>query len=284
MDLNEEMLHDLTHKWRREIWRPFMAAVRDYRLVEPGDRIAVCVSGGKDSMLLAKCMQALKRHAPYPLYLRFLVMDPGYEIENRRRIEENGRRLGIPLEFFDADIFSAMEQMGSASCHMCAMMRRGTLWREAQRRGCGKIALGHHFDDAIETLLMSMLYGGQIRGMLPMRGSDNVPGMRLIRPLYRVREEHILAWRDENGLEFLQCACRAAREAGLREDGSSDSKRLEIKELIRRLRALNPNADRNLFASMHNVSLDTMIRWKYRGNESGFLDEFASGGVPKETP
>lgn len=273
MELYQEVERALTKEYRKRIWRPFLSALKDYRLVNDGDRIAVCISGGKDSMLLAKCMQELKRHSPTDFSLTFLVMDPGYAPENRRRIIENAGRLNIPIEIFETDIFDSVAAMGGSPCYMCAKMRRGYLYREASRRGCNKIALGHHFDDVIETILMSMLYGAQIQGMMPKLHSDNVRGMQLIRPLYKVHEEEIIRWRDDYGLSFLRCACRLTEGRSVGDD-EGDSKRLEMKRLIRQLKEVYPTVDRNIFHSMHNVSLDTMIRWKYDGREFSFLDGY----------
>lgn len=274
MEFYQEIERGLTGCWRKPIWRPFMAAVREYALVAHGDRIAVCISGGKDSMLLAKCMQELRRHSPLDFELRFLAMDPGYAPENRRRIEKNAELLHIPLEIFETDIFAAVEEMDCNPCFMCAKMRRGYLYRHAQALGCNKIALGHHYDDAVETTLMSMIYAGQIQGMLPRLKSDNVSGMELIRPLYKVREAEIIRWRDENGLSFLNCACRRVATRTLNADGTSNSKRLEMKALLQRLCALNPDADRNIFRSLHNVNLDAVIGWKCDGVQHSFLEKF----------
>ncbi len=273
MEFYQEIEHDLTAKWRKKIWRPFMAAIREYDLVSQGDRIAVCISGGKDSMLLAKCMQELKRHSPLDFDLVFLAMDPGYAPENRKRIEENAELMHIPLKIFETDIFEAVEAMDCNPCFMCAKMRRGYLYRRAQTLGCNKIALGHHFDDAVETTLMSMIYAGSVQGMLPKLKSDNVPGLELIRPLYKVREAEIVRWRDENHLSFLNCACRRVAGRTLNADGSSNSKRLEMKALIGHLCALNPDADRNIFRSLHNVNLDAVIGWKSGGEYHSFLED-----------
>ncbi len=270
MRFDEEVGRALTGRWRKVIWRPFMAAIKEYKLVEAGDRVAVCVSGGKDSMLLAKCMQELKRHSPWEIGLRFLCMDPGYAPEARARIEENAKLLGIPLEFFETDVFAAVEAMDCNPCFMCARMRRGYLYRRAKALGCNKIALGHHFDDAIETLVMSMLYAGQLRGMRPMIDSDSVPGMRLIRPLYEVREAEIEAWRDFYGLRFLPCSCAFAERR-------TDSKRQEAKELIRQLAALHPEAPANIFRSAHNAMLDSLNGWKLHGEAHSFLEEERGG-------
>ena len=258
--------------FRKPIWRPFMRAVRDYRLVEPGDRIAVCVSGGKDSMLLAKLMLLLQRHGDAPFEAVCLIMDPGYRPEVRARAEQTARRLEIPYELFESDVFEAAEQAGGTRpCFMCARMRRGCLYRKAQALGCNKIALGHHFDDVIETTLMAMLYGGQIQAMPPMLHAKNFPGMTLIRPLYKVREADIIAWRDAFGLEFLRCACRLSESAAVDE---SASKRQEIKRLIAALHQTNPKVEQNIFNSIHRVQLDTLLGWKYRGVNHSFLDDY----------
>ena len=273
MEFYQQIEKDLTGRYRKKIWRPFMSAVKEYRLVENGDKIAVCISGGKDSMLLAKCMQELKRHSPLNIELRFIAMDPGYAPENRRRIKENCEKLHIPVEFFDTDVFEAVDIMDCKPCYMCAKMRRGYLYRYAQSIGCNKIALGHHYDDAVETILMSMIYAGQMRGMRPMLGSENVPGMQLIRPLYKLRESEIIAWRDENELKFLACACKVTQNNAIRPDGSADSKRAEMKNLVRQLEKLNPDAARNIFRSAHSVALDHLISWKHMGEAHSFLDE-----------
>lgn len=278
MEFYQEVERALTKEYRKKIWRPFLSALKDYRLVNDGDRIAVCMSGGKDSMLLAKCMQELKRHSLTDFELTFLVMDPGYTPANRQRIVDNAARLNIPISIFETDIFSSVVEMGGSPCYMCAKMRRGYLYREAKRRGCNKIALGHHYDDVVETVLMSMIYGAQLQSMMPKLHSDNVPGMELIRPLYKVHEAEIIRWRDDNDLHFLQCACKFTEEQRLYDDGSSNSKRQEMKALLRHLKQLNPIADRNIFHSVHNVSLDTMIRWKYRGQEINFLDDYDNDG------
>ena len=273
MEFFQEIEKDLTTRYGKTIWRPFMAANKEYRLVEAGDRIAVCISGGKDSMLLAKCMQELKKRSPLDFELRFIAMDPGYTPENRSQIEENCRLLHIPVEFFETDIFAAVDAMDASPCYMCAKMRRGYLYRHAQLIGCNKIALGHRYDDAVETILMSMLYAGSIQGMLPKLKSDNVPGMTLIRPMYKIRESEIIRWRDAYDLRFLACACRVTKSAGLKADGSSDSKRLEMKNLVRHLSNLNPDADKNIFRSIHNVNLDAVIGWKQDGKMHSYLEK-----------
>ena len=249
---------------RKQIWRPFMRAVRDYRLLSPGDRIAVCISGGKDSMLLAVLMRLLQRHSEVPFEVVFLIMDPGYSPANRRRVEENARRLELPYTLFESDVFEVATAQDQHPCFLCARMRRGCLYGKARELGCNKIALGHHYDDVIETTLMAMLYGGQIQAMPPKLPAKNFPGMELIRPLYRVREGDILAWRDAFGLEFLQCACRLTEAASVDE---SASKRKEIKGLIATLHRTNPKVEQNIFNSIHRVQLDTLVGWKYRGEE-----------------
>lgn len=259
----------LTQRYRREIWRPFMSAVKEYALVAQGDSIAVCISGGKDSMLLALCMQALQRHSPLNFSLRFVCMDPGYPAEIRAGIETNAAGFGLNLEFFSTDIFAALEAMDCNPCFMCARMRRGYLYRRAQSLGCNKIALGHHFDDAVETLLMSMLYSGQLRGMRPRLKSASVPGMELIRPLYKVKEQQICAWRDANALVFPNCACAAGHGAR-----NFDSKRRQIKALLAELNALHPEAAANIFRSGHNAMLDSLNGWKQGGVAHDLLEEF----------
>ena len=266
--MSDDFAKELLTKYRKTIWRPFMAAVKEYRLVADGDRVCVCVSGGKDSFLLAKCMQELVRRGPMRFEALYLCMNPGFAPEVLEGIRANAEALRIPLTFFETDVFDAVEAMESG-CAMCAKMRRGYLYRQAQRMGCNKIALGHHFDDAAETMLMSMLFSGQIRGMRPMVKSENVSGMALIRPLYKVHEEEILKWRDASGLDFPACACRIAR----RTDGAADSTRAEMKALIRDLDARYPDASRNIVRSAHNVMLDSLNGWKRNGETHSFLDD-----------
>ena len=261
----EAMERDILTARRKALWRPFMRAIRQYQLIQPGDRIAVCISGGKDSMLLAVLMRMLQRHSEAPFEAVNLIMDPGYAPEHRKQIDENVRRLGLDCILIDSDVFEAAAAQDERPCFMCARMRRGCLYRHAQALGCNKIALGHHFDDVIETTLMAMLYGGQIQAMPPMLSARNFPGMRLIRPMYMIREADILAWRDGYGLSFLQCACRLTRKAG-------DSRRQFVKDLIRSLDADNPKVSVNLFNSIHTVQLDTLVGWKVRGEEHTFLE------------
>ena len=266
--MEQRLLTDM----RKTLWRPFMRAIRDYRLLSPGDRIAVCVSGGKDSMLLAVLMRLLQRHSETPFEAVYLIMDPGYSSENRRRVEENAGRLGLHYTLFESDVFEVASAQDGHPCFLCARMRRGCLYRTAQSLGCNKIALGHHYDDVIETTLMAMLYGGQIQAMPPMLRAKNFPGMTLIRPMYRVREADIIAWRDAFGLEFLRCACRLSESAAVDE---SASKRQEIKRLISDLQRTNPKVAQNIFNSIHRVQLDTLVGWKQGGEEHSFLEAFS---------
>ena len=261
----------INKKFRKTLWTPFMQAVRNYALIEPGDRIAVCISGGKDSMLMAKLLQELHRHTEVPFDLVFLCMDPGYNPENREKIEKNAALLGIPLTLFETDIFDVANSQESNPCYLCARMRRGHLYSRAQQMGCNKIALGHHFSDVIETTVMGMFYGAQLQAMLPKLHSTNFPGMSLIRPMYCIHEEDILAWCRYNGLQFIQCACRFTESSAHNE---SLSKRKEIKALIRSLRAGNPDIEKNIFNSIHNCCLDTMVVYKTEGREHSFLERY----------
>ena len=270
LDVCQLAERSLIKKYRKELWNPFIAAIKRYQLIQSGDKIAVCVSGGKDSWLLAMLMKHLQPFSEIPFDLEFICMDPGYSPENRRQIEENAALLHIPLAIFETDVFSASEQAaGENPCYICARMRRGHLYAEAQRRGCNKIALGHHLNDVIETALMSMTYGAQLQGMVPRLRSTNFEGMELIRPLYCVREDDILAWQRYNGLTFLRCACKFSESAAY---DAGASKRQETKELIRSLRAVNPNVEINLFASLHKVNLDTLPGYKTGGEMHSFLE------------
>ncbi|MDR1693047.1 MAG: tRNA 2-thiocytidine biosynthesis protein TtcA [Oscillospiraceae bacterium] len=257
-------------KYRKTLWNPFIAGVKRYRLIQENDKICVCISGGKDSMLLAKLMQELLRHTDVPFELAFLVMDPGYAPENRRLILDNTVLLDIPATFRDSDIFSSVEGSDSP-CYLCARMRRGYLYSFARELGCNKIALGHHFNDVVETVLMGMLYGAQVQTMMPKLRSANFPGMELIRPLYCVREDDILAWKNYNKLSFLQCACSFTQNNAM---GVGNSKRQEVKGLLKSLIKSNPNVEQHIFSSIHMVNLDTVIGYKYRGMEHSFLDDY----------
>ncbi len=262
----------LIKTYRKTLWNPFIAAVKRYELVSPGDHIAVCISGGKDSMVLAKLMQELQRHTEQPFELTFLVMDPGYNPENRKLIEENAALLGIPITIFESDIFDVTVQVEKNPCYLCARMRRGCLYAKAQELGCNKIALGHHFSDVVETTLLGLFYGAQVQAMPPKLRSKNFPGMELIRPLYCVHEDAIIAWKNYNHLRFLQCACRFTEARDASGDGVGESKRQEIKVLLRQLKRTNPNIEKSIFRAIHGVQLDTFPGFKYRGNAYSFLD------------
>ena len=261
-------------KYRKVLWNPFIEAVKRYEMIQPGDRIAVCISGGKDSMLLAKLMQQLQKHSDFPFELVFLVMDPGYNELNRRKIESNAALLNIPVTIFESDIFEVADSAGKSPCYLCARMRRGYLYSRAQELGCNKIALGHHFNDVVETTLISMFYGSQLQAMLPKLHSTNFKGMTLIRPLYCVHEDDIIAWARDNDLEFIQCACRLTERSAADTGDVSVSKRKEIKLLLRRLRQDNPNIEKSIFNSIHAVALDTMPGFKTGGIEHSFLEHF----------
>ena len=264
----------LIKKYRKEIWNPFIAGVKRYELVNDGDKIAVCISGGKDSMIMANLMRHLQRISDTKFELVYLCMDPGYKEVNRKRIEDNAKLMNIDLTVYKSDIFDAVNTMDGSPCYMCARMRRGHLYAKAKELGCNKIALGHHFDDVIETTLMGMMYGAQIQGMLPKLHSTNFEGMELIRPLYCVHEDAIIAWKNYNNLEFIQCACRFVENRDASEDGIGESKRQEIKFLIRDLKKINPLVDSNIFNSIHAVNVDTMPGYKMNGKEYSFLDNF----------
>ena len=264
----------INKKFRKELWKPFIYAVKRYELIQPGDKIAVCISGGKDSMLMAKLMQELHRHSDVPFEVVYLVMDPGYNEINRRKIESNAQLLRIPITVFETDIFAIANSTEQSPCYLCARMRRGHLYSKAQELGCNKIALGHHFNDVIETTVMGMFYGSQLQAMPPKLHSKNFAGMELIRPLYCVHEEDILAWKRYNDLEFIQCACRFTENCTMCDNGGGGSKRQEIKLLLRRLKRDNPNIEKSIFNSIHAVSLDTMVGFKTKGQEHSFLEGY----------
>lgn len=272
----EEVEKSIRKRFHKELFSKFARAINDYDLIQENDRIAVCISGGKDSMLMAKLFQELKRHNKFPFELTFLVMDPGYHPANRQMIEHNARILNVPVIIFQSEIFDAVYDVEKSPCYLCARMRRGYLYSKAQELGCNKIALGHHFDDVIETILMGMLYGGQVQTMMPKLHSTNFPGMELIRPLYLIREENIKRWRDYNHLHFLQCACRFTESSAIsmRQDESQLSKRLEVKKLIAEMKKTNPFVESNIFKSVENVNLSTIIAYKEHGVRHHFLDEY----------
>ena len=260
-------------KYRKQIWTNFVAAVQEYELINEGDRIAVCISGGKDSVLLACCLRQLQQHSEVPFELVYLVMDPGYAPENRDLIEYNAKLLNLNVHIFESDIFEVTDRVGGAPCYLCARMRRGCLYSKAKELGCNKIALGHHFNDVIETVLMSMTYSSEIKTMLPKLHSTNFEGMELIRPLYKVKEKDIIAWAEYNGLKFLQCACKMTAKNA---DIELMSKRKEIKALIEYIKTQNPEADDNIFRSLHNVNLATIPGWRNRdsGEIHTFLEDY----------
>ena len=264
----------INKKFRKELWTPFVAAIKRYELIQAGDRIAVCISGGKDSMLMAKLMQELQRHSDVPFELVFLVMDPGYNEINRRKIESNAALLGVPITVFETDVFAIANSAEENPCYLCARMRRGHLYSKAQALGCNKIALGHHRNDVIETVVMSMFYGSQLQSMPPKLHSANFEGMELIRPMYCIREEDILAWKRYNELEFIQCACRFTENCTMCDNGGGGSKRKEIKTLLRRLSRDNPDLETSIFNSVHAVCLDTMAGYKSKGVKHSFLERY----------
>lgn len=264
-----EIERSIIKKYRKAIWNNFVGGVQEYELISEGDSIAVCISGGKDSVLMAMCLRELQKHSNVPFSLKYIVMDPGYTQENRRLIEENCRTLKIDAHIFESDIFDVTERVGGAPCYLCARMRRGCLYSKAKELGCNKIALGHHFNDVIETVMMSMMYSSEIKTMLPKLHSTNFEGMELIRPLYKVKEKDIISWANYNGLKFLQCACKLTEKSA---DIEGLSKRKETKQLIENIKKFNPHADDNIFRSLHNVNLATMPA--YRDSDSGELHSF----------
>ena len=274
MDRTKQIEQSIIKKYRKDIWRKFVKAIQEYDLIQPGDKIAVCISGGKDSMLLAKLFQEIQRHGKFHFDLVFLSMDPGYNPRNRERIEENAKILGIPLEIFPSDIFNVVVNIEKSPCYLCARMRRGFLYAKAKELGCNKIALGHHFDDVIETILMGMFYGSQIQTMMPKLHSTNFEGMELIRPMYLIEEKAIIDWCRYNDLHFIQCACRFTEE--MEEKGTIEhtSKREEMKNLIKEMSKINPNVKMNIFRSVENVNLSTIIAYKDDEGEHHFLDTY----------
>lgn len=273
MEPYQEIERSIIKKYRKEIWSKFITAVNQYELIQEGDKIAVCISGGKDSMLLAKCMQELAKHGKVKFDLEFLVMNPGYNEYNKQVVIENAKILAIPIQMFETNIFDTVAEIEDSPCYLCARMRRGYLYRHAKELGCNKIALGHHFDDVIETVLMSMLYNGQFKTMMPKLHSTNFEGMELIRPLYHVKEESIIQWMRTNHLTFIQCACRLTENCMLGDDGIG-SKRKEMKSLIKKFRQTSSIIDMNILRSIHNVNLDTIIGYQKQGEKYSFLDNY----------
>ena len=267
--------NSIRKKFHKPLFSRFAKAINDYQLVKENDKIAVCISGGKDSMLMAKLFQELQRHNKFPFELVFLVMDPGYSEINREIIIKNARLLNIPITIFESDIFDSVYQVEKSPCYLCARMRRGYLYSKAKELGCNKIALGHHYDDVIETILMGMLYGGQVQTMMPKLHSTNFEGMELIRPMYLIREDDIKHWRDYNKLNFIQCACRFTDTCtSCNTDKSTGSKRMEVKKLIKQLKETNPFIESNIFKSVENVHLDTIIAYKEKGVVHNFLERY----------
>ncbi len=258
--------------YRKEIWSRFIKAIKEYELIKENDKIMVCISGGKDSFLLAKCIQELKKHGKINFDAYYVVMDPGYKESNKKLIQENAKTLNIPIEVFESNIFNAVNTMKTKSpCYMCARMRRGHLYSKAKELGCNKIALGHHFDDVIETTMLSLLYGAEIKTMMPKLHSDNFEGLELIRPLYLVKESSIIMWKNYNELKFLNCSCKFTEEASIDE---TKSKRKEIKKLIHELRKINENVDYNIFKAMDNINLNCVLGTKTNGQYKNFLEEY----------
>lgn len=268
MEFYREVEKSIIKKYRKEIWSKFVHAVKEYQLIQENDKIAVCISGGKDSFLLAKCMQELKRHGQVPFEVEYIVMNPGYKQKNLELIEENAKKLNIPIHIFESNIFEVTNHVDGNPCYLCARMRRGCLYSKAKDLGCNKIALGHHFDDVVETILMSLFYGAEFKTMLPKLHSTNFEGMELIRPLYLVKEQDIISWKNCHNLIFLNCACRLTEKEDL------ISKRKEVKDFIKEYKKINPNIDINVFRSVENVNLNTLIGYHIEDKNHHFLDDY----------
>ena len=275
MERSQEIERSIIKKFRQTIWNRFIKGIKEYQLINAGDKIAVCISGGKDSMLMAKCMQHLQKYSEVPFEVEYLVMNPGYNEINKQKIIENSKTLDIPIKMFETKIFDVVADIDNSPCYLCARMRRGYLYSHAKELGCNKIALGHHFDDVIETILMGMLYGGQVQTMMPKLHSTNFEGMELIRPMYMVKEEDIIAWKLYNDLQFIQCACRFTENCTMCDNGGGGSKRQEMKELIKSFRKVNPNIDSNIFRSVENVNLSTIISYHIGDEKHHFLDDYS---------
>ncbi len=270
---DEKIEQSLIKRFKTDIWTPFVKGINKYQMIQPNDKIAVCISGGKDSMLMALCFKHLHKYSKFKFDVEYIVMDPGYKEENVELIKQNAEKIGIDIKIFKTDIFDIVNEMGGSPCYMCARMRRGYLYMFAESLGCNKIALGHHFDDAVETILLSMFYGSEYKTMMPKLKSTNHTGMELIRPLYLVHEDNIIRWRNYNNLRFLACACKMT-EAIENKDKELVSKRKEIKDLIKELKKVNPNVDKNIFSSIHNVNLSTVIGYTINGKKVDFLDNY----------
>lgn len=268
----KEIEKSIIKKYRKDIWSKFVKAVKEYELINENDKIMVCISGGKDSFLLAKCIQEIKKHGKVNFDACYVVMDPGYNKINRKMIEENAKVLNIPIEIFASNIFDVVTTVEKSPCYLCARMRRGCLYNKAKELGCNKIALGHHFDDVIETTLLSMFYGSEIKTMMPKLHSENFEGLELIRPLYLVKEDAIISWKNSNDLTFLNCACKFTEEHFSKDDGTS--KRKEIKTLIKELKKVNKDIDHNIFKSLDNVNLNCVLGTKKDGIYKSFIDDY----------
>ena len=276
MERYEEIEQTITKRFRKEIWKMFVKEISEYEMIQDGDKIAVCISGGKDSMLMAKCFQEIKKHRKMNFELEFIVMNPGYNEINKQKIIDNAKILNVPITMFETDIFSRVVHIENNPCYLCARMRRGYLYEKAKELGCNKIALGHHFDDVIETILMGMFYGSQMQTMMPKVCSTSHPGMELIRPLYFVREEDIIAWRDKNELDFIQCACKFTEEYNMSQNPGDVSKREEMKQLIKEMKKKYDKIDINIFNSVQNVKLDTIISYRKGDEFHHFLDDYGN--------
>lgn len=272
MEKYVEIERSIIKKFRKDIWSKFIKAISDYELIKENDNIMVCISGGKDSFLLAKCIQELIKHGKFPFTAHYVVMDPGYNKVNRQLIEKNAKLLNVPIEIFETNIFDVTAKVEGTPCYLCARMRRGYLYSKAKELGCNKIALGHHFDDVIETTLLSMFYGSEIKTMMPKLHSNNFEGLELIRPLYLIKESAVLAWKKYNELTFINCACRFTENCSIVDDGTS--KRNEMKNLVNNLRKINPSIDNNIFTSMNNINLNCVLGTKKDGKYTSFLDNY----------
>ncbi len=273
MEAYNDIEKSIIKKYRKVIWTKFIKAIKDYELISENDHIMVCISGGKDSFLLAKLIQELQRHGKIHFEAKYVSMDPGYINKNKDLIIKNAELLNIPLESFETDIFEVSNKLNPKfPCYLCARMRRGHLYNKAKELGCNKIALGHHLDDVIETTLLSMFYGSEVKTMMPKLHSDNFKGLELIRPMYLIKESDIIAWRNYNNLEFLNCACRFTEKASLDEEHAG--KRYEIKKLINSMRKVNPDIDHNIFKALDNINLNCVLGTKYNGEYHSFLDDY----------
>lgn len=272
MEKYKEIERSIIKTYRKEIWSKFVKTVSDYELIKENDNIMVCISGGKDSFLLAKCIEELQKHGRFPFKAHYVVMDPGYNELNRKMIEDNAKILNVPIEIFESNIFDTVKDIEKSPCYLCARMRRGYLYSKAKELGCNKIALGHHFNDVIETTLLSMFYGSEIKTMMPKLHSDNFEGLELIRPLYLVKEDAIIAWKNSNKLTFINCACRFTENCTILDDGTS--KRKEMKNLVKSLKKVNPNVDNNIFKSMDNINLNCILGTKKDGTYKSFLEDY----------